>query len=105
MKKLLFSAMACIAFAGSAFASNEEALDSQVINNINEDSVIFFDNCNIKISYRNSKGELIHAGGTQGTVESYKDCREILENNLAKFISWGYEIESYTLAYGETHEI
>lgn len=105
MKKLFFSAMACIAFAGSAFASNEVFLDNKVINNINEDSVIFFDNCNVKISYRNSKGQLIHSGGTQGTVGSYKDCREILDDNLAKFISWGYKIESYTLAYGESHEI
>lgn len=32
MKKLVFSALACLAFAGSAFASNIEAIETNAIN-------------------------------------------------------------------------
>lgn len=59
MKKLLFSAMACIAFAGSAFASNE-VVDSTInqdeylrtiekLNNSSDDQTIY---CTVIIDYR-----------------------------------------------------
>lgn len=106
MKKLFFLAMVCIAFAGSALASNEViVMESEIIKTSSKNSVIYFDNCTVKVSYWNSEGQLVHTGGTEGTVNSYSECKERLNNILIKLNSWGYKIESYTMSYGEFHEI
>ena len=81
MKKLLFSALACVAFAFSGFASNEEvevkneidnsSFDVSTISDFKEDS---FGSCVITVTVYDSKGNVTDTRLYFRTATSQSDC-------------------------------
>lgn len=87
MKKLLFSAMACIAFSGSAFASNEVVKEAQLLEVETKDSpdkVEFESECRANFSGTNPEGipDVItfvkHGLTSDGCDEFLKQQTEVL---------------------------
>lgn len=83
MKKLLFSAMACIAFAGSAFASNEVVNENHHLENeISEnDSVLAIESdekrpCSFKAAFVGRDGKVVIKEGNTEEMVTKVGCKE-----------------------------
>ena len=66
MKKLVFSALACVAFAGSAFASNEVVEEKQLETCSEDDACV---SCPITINTVDSKGNILYS-----ETKNYRVC-------------------------------
>jgi len=80
MKKMLFSAIAMVAFAGSAFASNEVVVENESVRTttkieINEKKK-FFAECIVEIWGYNSEGEWILKRTYKIRTYPYSSCSE-----------------------------
>jgi len=83
MKKLFFSAMACIAFAGSAFASNEVVSENQLsVSEISEnDSALRIESdekrpCSFKAAFVGRDGKIVIKEGSTEENVTKDDCKE-----------------------------
>ena len=81
MKKMLFSALACVAFAGSAFASNEIVLENEIQDNKvekNNQTDFYYDPCIVEIWGYNGEGEWILKRTYKIRIYPYKSCDEAI---------------------------
>ncbi len=86
MKKLLFSALACVAFAGSSFAANEIVVENQheievkegflIKNNYTFESVNSTNNCFVRVDVYDSRGRFVRSHYFSTTTTSEADCAD-----------------------------
>lgn len=99
MKKFLFSALACVAFAGSSFASNEVINDTKYVSTTVEkadDKPDFNKSCKIavKVKDRFGNGSTQYAGGS-GNI-SLADCDNVRSRFEEDLRAKGYTFNSET---------
>ncbi|MBA5791573.1 hypothetical protein H1R17_10140 [Flavobacterium sp. xlx-214] len=119
MKKFIFSALACVAFAGSSFASNEIVnckqlnsvelqLNSEDINLVNENFIIkeqlVVNNglCEIVILVFDRGGNLIDAVSRKSANVSADWCANSY-NRMLDMMKQDYSIEDYDFKAGYGH--
>lgn len=112
MKKFLFSALACVAFAGSGFASNEvvpeiaeiETVTTSVENNsayLNtnisvEDTPNDGKPCSYTIVYTNNAGRKVTVTGTSNGNVSAVTCANIVSIEVNKLRESGLSVDSFS---------
>lgn len=111
MKKLVFSVLACVAFAGSAFAANEVVREEDSFkgddkkvesNDFSLDKL--FDNCAGSFVYKDKTGKQMTKTLTGGTKESYSDCLDWMEDKMADLQAAGYTLVKYSNTYNWTNK-
>jgi|SRR5690606_7162801 len=93
MKKLFFSAVACIAFAGSAFASNEVVNENEVNSSIEE----FNTNCSLTVTYYSNGKLRIHTH--EYVANSKTDCNKQILAELDAYAKKGINITESSTCY------
>lgn len=104
MRKLLFSALACVAFVGSGFASNEVVYDTKNLKteiSVDLDMVVAEKKpCSYTIKGKDAFGRDFHTRWTlQGEVTS-ADCDNAKNNRVAQLEKQGATIESTSTHWG-----
>lgn len=97
MKKLVFSALACVAFAGSSFASNEivDKYDNYCSETSN-DKIEFNKPCKIEVRAKDGEGNSVtkYASGS-GNI-SLSDCDNVRSRFEEDLRADGYTFDSDT---------
>jgi|GEM_PF-2436501 len=112
MKKLVFSALACVAFAGSAFASNTVVNEKdsfkgdkkKVESNDFSLDKLFFDNCAGSFVYKDKTGKQMTKTLTGGTKASYDECLDWMEDKMTDLKAAGYTLVKYSNTYNWTNK-
>lgn len=118
MKKFLFSALACVAFAGSSFASNEVlenvesstkttmcAFDKEIMESdlIIKEQLVFSNGlCEIVIFVFDRRGNLIDAVSRRSANVSSDWCANSY-NRMLDMVMADYSIEEYDISGGYGH--
>ena len=101
MKKLFFSALACVAFAGSAFASNEVVLnDNQKDAQKNDKTEELFGGCYFTVKGVNPDGSS-YTKPAQWSSGSAEDCNARTKRHLESLAGQGIKVLEYTNTYKE----
>lgn len=103
MKKLLFSALACVAFAGSAFASNEIVNEENMSLNTVKDEIVESSGrpCKVYVWAISPGGERVWKDGDGGTV-SYDECGKYKDKFLKDLKEQNFEFteDDITVIWG-----
>ena len=103
MKKLFFSAMACIAFAGSTFASNEVVKEVKLleVETKNSPDKVEFEpfNCKVTISYY--EDGILKSQTYYSTVGSQRGCNSFGNDKYAQLVKDGKDPQSSTSTYAK----
>ena len=95
MKKVFFSALACVAFAGSAFASNEVVNDSMS----QEVSDATSSNCDLTTVEKTKDGRTRIVNYNLGSGVSRADCDRYILSQLADIEKQGTTVTQYSTCF------
>ena len=101
MKKFLFSALACVAFAGSGFASNEVVLDTKFITNEYLEALnAKVGDCSFSFKVVDNAGNVVETGWMRSTNPVTRgDCSSFVSGAIQKLESEGYTVSEYSMVW------
>lgn len=98
MTKLILSALACVAFAGSAFASNEVVLNDNLKDLKNDSTEKVFGACYLTVSGKDAEGNT-YSDKFSWNSRSSTNCSKEATKKLESLENQGYKINEHDNKY------
>lgn len=101
MKKFLFSALACVAFAGSGFAANEVIKFPKSLDYCIDESVSRVGDCTFSFKViDNNTGEVTETGWMKSKNPVTRgDCSSFVSGAIKQLESQGYTVSEFSMVW------